>query len=228
MRLISVTTQKPNLILSLSSSERRDYFIMLNILLQSINDTKEKIYLWKIRKNIYHVSIVRRNICIILLKNFLFFLINQSINLKSRRRAMYWTIFLKSFNSENTKSVGRESSYCRSIIHAASCTSSRSIPDSFYRRYYASIELSSRGSLPSSLFFSAFPLARSKKKMPPAKLRKCKLVRRLLVQRPFPSGIKLCEEVIIIKSSRRHSEGRVSPKHLVFMAGYTISVNKYL
>lgn len=143
---------------------------------------------------------------------------------------MHWTIISKSFSSfistwKIPNRLEENLFYCRSIIHVASCMPSRSIPNSFCCRYYASVELSSRDLLPPSHFFSVSPLARSKKKTS-AKLRKCKLVRRHLpLQRPFPSETKLCEEVVITESSRRHSEGHASPKHLqlVFIVRYDIS-----
>jgi len=121
------------------------------------------------------------------------------------------------------KILNRSKRNSLSIIHAASCCSILSIavitfPSSCRRR----------NSLPLLCYFSFLhPLVRSKKKTS-AKLRKCKLVQwHLSLQRPFSSGIKLCEEVVITESSRWHSKCRASPKHLVFMF-VTISVGKYL
>lgn len=157
------------------------------------------------------------------------FLINHNVNLKSKQTCVALNNFFKVIHFEGYQIVESETSlYCRSIIHAASCISSRSILDSFCRRYYAPIELSSQVSLPlcRSLYHGAFffCISAREKQKENAKLRKCKLVRwHLSLQRPFPSEIKFCEKVVITESSRQHSEGRAGPKHLMFMVRYDIS-----
>lgn len=135
-------------------------------------------------------------------------LINRDVNRKVKKTRVALNNFAIIVHFEmNVKSFGRGTSYCRSIIHAVSRAVYRLI------RFFLSLLLRSRrvvvtrlASAVALLFSSASLLARSKKKTP-AKLRKCKLVRRHLpLQRPFPSGIKLCEEVVITESSRWHSE----------------------
>lgn len=113
----------------------------------------------KIYKKIFIAFL--KNIHIILFFNFLEFsfisLINHNVNLKSKQTCVALNNFSKVIHFEGYQIVERETSYCRSVIHATSCISSCSILDSFCHRYVL-IELSSQDSLPlcRSLCHAAF------------------------------------------------------------------------